>query len=247
MTNGERQSGASADQRRSVSAVDPIWRALPQYRLHRRCQIHPMPGFLVLKTQHRTAILVHPGHPPNLYLVEHRLLQPDKAIVGGRTDGLHGSSRARVIALLDSLKKHDPGAFDHQSNTPITNAALVISGEPMTPVSGIPVRVADQREVVVARKVAFSAGSFISRPPRRHPWRHAAVSLNQGVVRWAPVTSSRQRYAKRWARGPPVPSVVKVWSPPSSMAASNPPYPSISPTATCISKFTAAASSPPSR
>ena len=29
---------------------------------------HPMPGFLVLGTSARTAILVHPGHPPNLYL-----------------------------------------------------------------------------------------------------------------------------------------------------------------------------------
>jgi hypothetical protein len=46
-------------------------------------------------------------------------------------------SRARVVAMLDSLKAHDPAAFAKKKighNTPITNAFIVIDGEPMTDV-----------------------------------------------------------------------------------------------------------------
>ena len=46
-------------------------------------------------------------------------------------------SRPRVIALIDSLKQHDPDAFAEDKigdDTPIANAFIVITGEPMTPV-----------------------------------------------------------------------------------------------------------------
>ena len=42
--------------------------------------------------------------------------------------------RARVIAMLDSLKEHDPAAFAANkvgTNTRIANAFVVIDGEPM--------------------------------------------------------------------------------------------------------------------
>jgi len=48
--------------------------------------------------------------------------------------GLEGD----VIALIDSLKQHDPDAFAEDKigdDTPIANAFIVITGEPMTPVS----------------------------------------------------------------------------------------------------------------
>ena len=47
-------------------------------------------------------------------------------------------SRARVIALLDSLEQHDPAAFAEDKigdDTAIANAFIVVDGEPMSPVS----------------------------------------------------------------------------------------------------------------
>ena len=47
-------------------------------------------------------------------------------------------SRARVIALIDSLKMQDPAAFAANKvghNTAIQNAFVVVDGEPMDPVS----------------------------------------------------------------------------------------------------------------
>ena len=44
-------------------------------------------------------------------------------------------SRTRVIALIDSLRLHDPAAFADDKvgdNTAIANAFIVVDGEPMT-------------------------------------------------------------------------------------------------------------------
>ena len=98
---------------------------------------HPMPGFLVLGTGARSAILVHPGHPPNLYLSSIGCFNPTKPLKA-RDRMVFKESRARVIALIDSLKQHDPHAFSEDNigtNTPIANAFIVVQGEPMTPVS----------------------------------------------------------------------------------------------------------------
>ena len=98
---------------------------------------HPMPAFLVLGTQVRTAVLVHPGHPPGLYLSSIGCLNPTKPL---RTDQdmSFAESRARVIAMIESLRRHDLGAFASKKighNTAISDAFIVIDGEPMTPVS----------------------------------------------------------------------------------------------------------------
>ena len=95
----------------------------------------PMPGFLLLGTEHRTAILVHPGHPPTLYLSSIGCFNPTKPLkASDKMD--FTDSRTRVVALLDSLKAHDPAAFSHNGvNTKIADAFIVIEGEPMTPVS----------------------------------------------------------------------------------------------------------------
>jgi hypothetical protein len=100
---------------------------------------HPMPGFLILGTQARSAILVHPGHPPNLYLSSIGCFNPTKPLKADQTMDFE-ESRDRVIALIDSLKGHDPAAFAHDKighNTAIQNAFIVVSGEPMGPVSDI--------------------------------------------------------------------------------------------------------------
>src|SRR5262249_28563146 len=98
---------------------------------------HPMPGLLVLGTDARSAILVHPGHPPHLYLSSIGCFNPTKAL-RAQDDMVFTESRARVIALIDSLMQHDPTAFaDNRigDNTAIRDAFIVIDGEPMAPVS----------------------------------------------------------------------------------------------------------------
>jgi hypothetical protein len=97
----------------------------------------PMPGFLLLGTQVRTGILVHPGHPPKLFLSSIGCFNPTKPLRADQ-DMDFTESRGRVIALIDSLKLHDPAAFAHNKighNTAIQSAFMVIDGEPMDPVS----------------------------------------------------------------------------------------------------------------
>jgi hypothetical protein len=100
---------------------------------------HPMPGFLVLGTGARTGILVHPAHPPkeSLYLSSIGCFNPTKPLKADQRMDFP-ESRARVIALIDSLKQHDPAAFADDKigdDTAIADAFIVIDGEPMTPVS----------------------------------------------------------------------------------------------------------------
>jgi hypothetical protein len=97
---------------------------------------HPMPGFALLGTEPRTAILVHPGHPPRLYVSSVGCLNPTRSLA--ESDDINFTdSRGRVIALIDSLKNHDPDAFAKNkigTNTRIENAWIVIDGEPMGPI-----------------------------------------------------------------------------------------------------------------
>ena len=91
---------------------------------------HPMPGVLLGNTGHRSAILIHPGHPPTLFLSSigclnlTKPLQPDEVM-----DFLE--SRSRVIAVINSLADFAPSAFEQREATPIPDAAVVIDGEPM--------------------------------------------------------------------------------------------------------------------
>jgi hypothetical protein len=96
----------------------------------------PMPGFLLLGTKVRTAVLVHPGHPPDLYLSSIGCFNPTKPLKADE-EMVFTESRARVIVLIDSLKQHDPAAFASNrigQNTAIKNAFMVVDGEPMTEV-----------------------------------------------------------------------------------------------------------------
>jgi hypothetical protein len=92
------------------------------------------PGFLLLGTGARSAILVHPGHPPKLYLSSIGCFNPTGPLKADQ-DMVFAESRARVIALLDSLKQHDPAAFADKKDTAIANAFIVVDGEPTSPVS----------------------------------------------------------------------------------------------------------------
>ncbi len=90
----------------------------------------PMPGILLKDTGHRTAILIHPGHPPHLFLssvgclnLTHRLEPSDLMNFW--------ESRDRVIAMIEDLKDFDPDAFHGGHSKRIDKAAVVIEGEPM--------------------------------------------------------------------------------------------------------------------
>jgi len=88
-----------------------------------------MPAIRVGETEARTDILIHPGHPPTPYLSSVGCfnltapLQPTEEME-------FWESRARVVALLDSLRAFAPEAFTAEDITRIPNAWLVVEGEP---------------------------------------------------------------------------------------------------------------------
>ena len=89
-----------------------------------------MPGVLLTHTGNRSAILIHPGHPPHLYLSSIGCLNPTKPLA--HNEGMDFlESRARVIALIDDLHQFSPGSFHNGQTMAIIDAAVVIDGEPM--------------------------------------------------------------------------------------------------------------------
>ena len=89
----------------------------------------PMPGFRLEETGARVAILIHPGHPPDLYLSSVGCLNPTGPLVADQEMDFW-ESRARVVALIDDLRRFAPEAFETEVNTPIDGAFVVIVGEP---------------------------------------------------------------------------------------------------------------------
>lgn len=89
----------------------------------------PMPGLLLMGTGNRTAIVLHPAHPPNLYLTSVGCLNPARPLAAHEEIDFF-DSRARVLALIDSLRAFRPAAFAELRTTPIPGAAVVIEGEP---------------------------------------------------------------------------------------------------------------------
>jgi hypothetical protein len=98
-------------------------------------ETHP-PAFLLLGTGARTAVLVHPAHHPKLYLSSIGCFNPTKPLQADEKMDFK-ESRARVVAMINSLKQHDPTAFARNRlhhSTLITGAFIVVDGEPMTEV-----------------------------------------------------------------------------------------------------------------
>ena len=95
--------------------------------------VHPatlrMPGILVTDTGDRSAILIHPGHPPTLFLSSIGCLNPTGPLAPDQLMDFW-DSRARVISIIDSLRAWAPAAFAARSDTQIQAAALIIDGEP---------------------------------------------------------------------------------------------------------------------
>lgn len=88
-----------------------------------------MPAIRVGDTEARTDILIHPGHPPTPYLSSVGCFNLT-AKLKPTQDMDFWESRARVIALLDSLRAFAPEAFAIEDITRIPNAWLLVEGEP---------------------------------------------------------------------------------------------------------------------
>ena len=118
---------------------------------HVAAQPH-MPAVALDQVGERDGILIHPGHParagdpPFSFLSSvgcFNLTQP----LQPADDMEFFESRARVIALIDSLAAFDPSAFRDaagqpiERNTPIAGASAVIDGEPADFIDPDPVAV----------------------------------------------------------------------------------------------------------
>ncbi len=90
---------------------------------------HAMPAFGLEDRGARSGILVHPAHPPNLFLSSIGCLNPTSSLDSDQVMSLN-DSRSRVIALLASLRRHDPEAFAGQLRRRIAAATILIEGEP---------------------------------------------------------------------------------------------------------------------
>lgn len=88
-----------------------------------------MPGFQLLDTGKRTNILIHPGHPPTLYLSSIGCLNLTGAI-GAAEDMNFQDSWTRVVSVIASLRQFCADAFKTPNNTKIPNATAVVVGEP---------------------------------------------------------------------------------------------------------------------
>ncbi|MGO7033775.1 hypothetical protein ACCT19_23120, partial [Rhizobium ruizarguesonis] len=96
-----------------------------------------MPGILLGNTGKRTAILIHPGHPPKLYLSSIGCFNPTNPLKSKDVMEFW-DSRTRVMALIDSLKVFAPNAFVHKVPTRIDGASVIVEGEPMNVLADAP-------------------------------------------------------------------------------------------------------------
>jgi hypothetical protein len=88
-----------------------------------------MPAIRVGDTEARTDILIHPGHPPTPYLSSVGCFNLTAELKPAQEMDFW-ESRARVIALLDSLRDFAPEAFTTEDITRIPDAWLMVEGEP---------------------------------------------------------------------------------------------------------------------
>jgi hypothetical protein len=97
----------------------------------------PMPAIALAATGGRIGILIHPAHPPRLFLSSTGCLNPTGPL-GPNISMDFFDSRRRVIELLESLKNYAPASFAHEAMTRIGDAVTIISGEPQQPLAAAP-------------------------------------------------------------------------------------------------------------
>jgi hypothetical protein len=141
----------------------PLWTQFGRYRsigysqdLHKVGAV-PMPGLLLLGTGKRTGILIHPGHPPHLYLSSIGCFNPTGALRSDQAMNFW-DSRARAIALIDELRRFAPNAFASTTTTRISGASVVVDGEPTQPLRDTPEMALEM--VAVAREARVETQSL---------------------------------------------------------------------------------------
>lgn len=133
---GPGNNNAKNNGKRIEAGHYPLWTQFGRYRSigysdnQATAGTPPMPAVLLLGTSRRTGILIHPAHPPNLYLSSVGCLNPTAPVASGENINFW-DSRKRTIDILDSLRAHDTQAFSHETATRVRNASVVVDGEPM--------------------------------------------------------------------------------------------------------------------
>jgi len=87
----------------------------------------PRPGLLLLGTQERTYILLHPAQD---YVASVGCLNTASGLLDANSSISYKDSRARVIAIIDSMKELIGHSFPVNDGSSIPGAIIVISGEP---------------------------------------------------------------------------------------------------------------------
>ncbi len=128
----------------------PLWTQFGRYRTIDYSDdtetqgLDPMPALLLRGTGNRVGILIHPAHPPKLYLSSVGCLNPSGPLRSAQSINFW-DSRARVIALINDLQGYAPLAFEHKVSTRIPNATVVIDGEPTNVLADPPSAMAAMR------------------------------------------------------------------------------------------------------
>lgn len=126
--NSRRNNG-----KRVEAGTYPLWTQFGRYRtIGYSGGPDSMPGLRLEGTGMRDGILIHPGHPPTLYLSSVGCLNPTAPLTGNQSMAFE-DSRARVVSLIESLRGFSPGAFRSETMTRISGASVVIVGEPTEP------------------------------------------------------------------------------------------------------------------
>jgi hypothetical protein len=122
--------------KRVEAGTYPLWTQFGKYRSigystdQTTAGAAAMPALLLSRTYKRSGILIHPAHPPNLFLSSVGCLNPTGSLTETQNIDFW-DSRARVIALIESLRQFAPTAFAHEVMAPIEGASCVITGEPL--------------------------------------------------------------------------------------------------------------------
>ncbi|HZF94028.1 MAG TPA: hypothetical protein VEZ20_04055 [Allosphingosinicella sp.] len=148
----------------------PLWTQFGAYRsigyaTGRVAGEAPMPGIALRGTNRRIGILIHPAHPPKLFLSSTGCLNPTGAL-GPDTPMDFFDSRRRTIALIESLREHAPRAFAHEVMTRIGTATMTVIGNDVPQITASAVAAvfnaaAEPRSLPISKSAALQATDWL--------------------------------------------------------------------------------------
>lgn len=92
-------------------------------------------GLALTGAGRRIGILIHPAHPPNLFLSSIDCLNLTSPLAPDTMMDFF-DSRPRVIAIVESLREHAPDAFAHHAATRIGTATVKVIGNNVDRIAG---------------------------------------------------------------------------------------------------------------